>query len=62
MTTERDAIRDRGETYAKRLRGAGVPVIAVRINGTGHILYEKHGKFVNLLMTMYLRNILTHQL
>jgi Esterase/lipase len=62
ITAEKDALRDQGETYAKKLREAGVQVIAVRINGIGHMLDEIHGKFVNLLVAMYLRNVFTQQL
>jgi len=36
LVDENDVLRDEGEAYASRLREAGVPVTAVRYNGTIH--------------------------
>lgn len=38
ITAEEDPLRDQGETYARRLRESGVPVLSIRINGVGHSL------------------------
>jgi len=45
LTAEHDVLRDEGETYAERLRGAGVPVVHRRCAG------QMHGFFpmINLL-------------
>jgi acetyl esterase len=36
IVDENDVLRDEGETYARKLAEAGVPVVAVRYNGTIH--------------------------
>jgi acetyl esterase len=36
LTDENDVLRDEGEAYARKLSQAGVPVVAVRYNGTHH--------------------------
>ncbi|MFP3161401.1 MAG: hypothetical protein RXQ95_08195 [Vulcanisaeta sp.] len=41
---------------------AGVPVFSIRINGIGHMLDERRGRFVNLMVAAYLRNVLLQQL
>jgi acetyl esterase len=36
IVDENDVLRDQGETYADKLRDAGVPTTSVRFNGTIH--------------------------
>jgi acetyl esterase len=36
IVDEADVLRDEGEAYAARLRGAGVPVTTVRYDGITH--------------------------
>lgn len=36
VTAEADVVRDEGEAYARKLMRAGVPVTALRVNGTVH--------------------------
>jgi hypothetical protein len=46
-----------GEAWVK-----GMSVFSIRINGIGHMLNERRGRFVNLMVAAYLRNILLQQL
>ncbi|MEM1844542.1 MAG: alpha/beta hydrolase [Ignisphaera sp.] len=59
ITAEKDALRDQGEMYAKRLRDFKVPVISIRLNGIGHMLDERYGKFVNIIVAAYLKEMLS---
>ena len=43
VTAEYCFIRDQGESYARKLAAAGVPVAALRYNGLGHAFLDKVG-------------------
>lgn len=59
ITAEKDPFRDQGETYAQRLKNFGVPVISIRINNVGHMLDETYARFIHLIVTTYLSEILS---
>lgn len=58
ITAEKGALRDQGETYAKKLSDFGVPVISIRINGIGHTIGGIYGELVFSIASTFIKKSL----